>query len=116
MRLSDIIQNTISSGMAKYNASEGQGSNDLEQVMMKWDAETKFVLGYVNLVEAKPGDSLVFPIYLMEQSAEAGFMLAQFVIGNCYEEGYGVGRDTSKAVYWWQKAAEQGLVDAKEKL
>ena len=116
MRLSDIIEGTLARGMAKYKASEGQGEGDLAQTLMKWDAETKFVLGYVDLAGAKPGDSPEFAIYLIEQSAEAGFMLAQFVIGNCYDEGYGVGRDFGKAKYWWKKAAAQGLDDAKEKL
>lgn len=116
MRLSNIIDGTISRGMAKYKASEGRGGSDPDQIMNMWDAETKFTLGYVSLAGAKLGDSLGFPIRLITLSAEAGFMLAQFVIGNCYYEGHGVSRDVSKAIYWWKKAAEQGLDDAKDKL
>ena len=107
MKFSDIIMDTISRGMEKYKSSSEANT---------WDAETKFVLGYVDLSGAKPGDSIGFPIHLVELSAEEGFMLAQYIIGNCYHDGYGVNRDTNKAVYWWQKAAAQGLVDAKEKL
>jgi len=116
MRFSNIIHDTISSGMAKYKAGEVKGYDDPEQIMMKWDSETKFVIGYIDLAEAKPEDSLVFAVHLIEQSADEGFMLAQFVIGNCYDEGYGVSRDVSKAMFWWQKAADQGLDDSMEKL
>jgi len=116
MRLSEIIDETISKGMAKYKANEGKGGNDPAQIMNMWDAETKFVLGYVDLSGKKQGESIDFPISLIKHSAEAGFMLAQYIIGNCYDEGYGVSLDKDKALYWWQKAAEQGLDDAKEKL
>ena len=116
MKLSEIIDGTISRGMAKYKANEGKSGNSPEQIMKMWDAETKFVLGYVDLSGKRRGESLDFPIMLIKISAEAGFMLAQFVIGNCYEEGYGVSRDISKAMYWWRKAAIQGLDDAKDKV
>lgn len=113
MKQSDILQDVIARGMAKYKANEGKGSDP----MSNWDAETKFVLGFVDLSDVKPGDSPDFAIHLIEQSAEAGFMLAQFILGNCYEEGgFGKVRDKSKAEYWWGKAAEQGLDDAKDKI
>jgi len=116
MRLSEIIDETISRGMAKYKASEGKGGNDPVQIMNMWDAETKYVLGYVDLSGKKQGESIDFPISLIKHSAEAGFMLAQYTLGNCYDDGYGVSLDKDQALYWWRKAAEQGLDDAKEKL
>ena len=115
MKLSEIIDETISRGMAKYKASEGKGGNDPERIMNMWDAETKFVLGYVDLSGKKQGESIDFPISLIKRSAEAGFMLAQYIIGNCYDEGYGTNLDKDKALYWWRKAADQGLDDAVEK-
>ena len=116
MRLSDIIEKTVSSGMAKYKATEGKGGNDPVQIMNMWDAETKFVLGYVDLSGKKQGESTDFPISLIKRSADEGFVLAQYIIGNCYDEGYGVSRDSDKAIYWWRKAAIQELDEAKEKV
>ena len=41
---------------------------------------------------------------------------AQDALGNCYEDGYGVGKNIAEAVKWYQKAAEQGSADAQYKL
>ena|GEM_PF-2761871 len=117
MRIADIIEATLKRGMAKYKAAERGGEvTDWEALIRKWDAETKFALAYTHMIEAKPGESLNFPLHLLELSAEADFMLAQFVFGNCYEVGQGVSCDIEKAKYWWKKAAAQGLDDAVERL
>ena len=41
--------------------------------------------------------------------AEAGNAEAQFNLGSCYADGYGISQDDAKAVYWFTKAAEQGV-------
>jgi len=46
------------------------------------------------------------------EAAEDGNAKAQYNIGMCFENGYGVDPDYSKAVYWYRKAAEQGNADA----
>lgn len=53
---------------------------------------------------------------LYEQSAEAGYVLAQFAIGECYEKGNGVKKNKEKAMEWYARAAEQGHIQAQEKL
>ena len=45
-------------------------------------------------------------------AAEMGRSVAQFNLGACYANGYGVEMDVVEAVKWYRKAAEQGLVDA----
>ena len=46
------------------------------------------------------------PIY--EQAAHAGNGVAQYKLGNCYYNGFGVKKDYNQAVYWYKKAADQG--------
>ena len=43
-------------------------------------------------------------------------MIAQFVLGYCYDEGQGVPQDYTQAAYWYRKAAEQGDADAQYNL
>ena len=41
-------------------------------------------------------------------AAKAGDAYAQYNLGVCYYNGYGVTQDKSQAVYWYRKAADQG--------
>ena len=50
------------------------------------------------------------------KSAEAGFVLAQFAVGECLEKGKGVKKNKEEALIWYQKAAEQGHMPAKDKM
>ena len=50
------------------------------------------------------------------QSAEAGYVMAQFALGECYEKGQGVKKDKEKAREWYARAAEQGHLQAQAKL
>ena len=42
------------------------------------------------------------------KAAEQGNADAQYSLGYCYRNGYGVSQDNNQAVYWYRKAAEQG--------
>ena len=44
--------------------------------------------------------------------AEQGDVTAQFNLGLCYYNGWGISQDYEQAVSWWRKAAEQGLAEA----
>ncbi|WP_315985027.1 tetratricopeptide repeat protein [Pseudomonas arsenicoxydans] len=48
--------------------------------------------------------------------AEQGDAGAQYLLGNCYEEGVGVTQDYPQAVAWYRKAAEQGNAKAQSNL
>ncbi|MBQ3239938.1 MAG: sel1 repeat family protein, partial [Akkermansia sp.] len=43
---------------------------------------------------------------------EQGYADAQFNLGVCYENGWGVPKDAAEAVKWYRAAAEQGYADA----
>ena len=49
-------------------------------------------------------------------AAERGDARAQYNIGVCYYNGYGVSQDVVEAVKWWRKAARQGNQRAKKAL
>lgn len=55
-------------------------------------------------------------IYWYKKSAEGGNAMGQYDLGLCYQYGRGVKRDRDTARYWFQKAADQGIEDAKERL
>lgn len=42
------------------------------------------------------------------KAAQQGYAAAQYVLGVCYENGFGVKQDKQKAIEWYTKAAEQG--------
>lgn len=44
--------------------------------------------------------------------AESGDEKAQTELGVCYIKGDGVELDLKKAVFWWQKAADQNFAEA----
>lgn len=46
-------------------------------------------------------------------AAELGHTRAQFKLGVCYRDGFGVDLDINKALLWFEKAAEQGDINAK---
>jgi uncharacterized protein len=48
--------------------------------------------------------------------AEDGMADAQVNLGHMYNEGFGVDRDLSTALYWYERAAESGLGEAKYNL
>ena len=45
---------------------------------------------------------------LFNESAQAGYMDAQYSLGLCYRDGLGVRIDLAKARYWLREAADQG--------
>lgn len=50
--------------------------------------------------------------YLWRPLAEAGMASAQYGIGWMYHNGYGLAIDDEKAARWWERAAEQGHIEA----
>ena len=54
--------------------------------------------------------SKAVPIF--QKLATEGLPEAQYNLGVCYDNGYGIQQDYKKAVYWYEKAAMQGIAIA----
>ena len=50
------------------------------------------------------------------QSAENNYRPAQYYLGWFYFYGHGVKKDVNKAIYWYEKAANQGCKESKKML
>jgi len=53
---------------------------------------------------------------LLEEAAEGGVARAQLFMANAYRTGQGVEKDLARAIFWWLRAAENGVVQARESL
>ena len=51
-----------------------------------------------------------------QKAAEKNFDAAQYSLGYCYENGWGIVKNLEKALEYYRKAAEQGYEDANKAL
>ena len=52
----------------------------------------------------------------LQYAAEKGHVEAQFLIGDCYDNGYGIAEDVDKAMEWYERAGNQGHAEAQYRL
>lgn len=52
----------------------------------------------------------------LESSANNGEVESEFLLGEIYEKGELLPKDLSKSQYWYNKAANQGMEEAMEKV
>jgi TPR repeat protein len=76
-------------------------------VLIKRFALLAVLLGVVISLQAAEPD-----IQAVRKLAEKGDAWSQLNLGAAYDNGLGVKRDVEQALYWYQKAAEQGLAQA----
>lgn len=76
-------------------------------VLIKRFALLLMLLGVVCTLQAAEPD-----IQAIRKLAEKGDAWSQLNLGAAYDNGLGVKRDVDQALYWYQKAAEQGLAQA----
>ncbi len=71
----------------------------------------KVNLGQIYLTrDANPKPDRAFALF--SEAAEAGVPAAQFRLGYLYETGVGVDADADRAEYWYEQAADAGLLSA----
>ncbi len=80
-------------------------------LVMANEAQNHYDLG---MSESEKGNFTKAYEYL-KKAAELGYAEAQYQLGQLYESGKGVAKDTEEASAWYVKAAEQGYEDAKAK-
>ena len=81
---------------SEFNDLRAQAEREYGRGDAKWDDET-----YVEELRAR---------------AEGGDADAQFVLGVGFFNGRGVAQDQGQAVYWWEQAAKQGVLEAQVNL
>lgn len=74
----------------------------------------QFALAYHN-GNGVPKDSQK-ELEILKDAAISGSSGAQFMLAKCYEDGVGIEKSDDFAKIWYNKAAEQGNVEAKERL
>ena len=91
---------------------DDKGDAIFELVLLKdkaegGDPEAQFELGrrYLQGVGLERND--VMALHWI-RAAENGFMVAQRMLGKCYERGTGTAVDVERARFWYEKAADQG--------
>ncbi|RHZ80902.1 hypothetical protein Glove_130g202 [Diversispora epigaea] len=50
-----------------------------------------------------------------KKAAECNYIYGQYMVGKCFYEGYGIKKDIVNAIYWLNKAKENGNINANEK-
>ena len=98
---------------AQYNLANcyfnGIGADENKREAVKWykkAAEQGNAKAQYNLANC----------YFNGIGVEQNNVNAQWILGRCYEEGFGIGKNKTEAFKWYQKAAEQGLTEAKDKI
>lgn len=96
----------------KRNAQHSRvraGAESLElrarEEVQRMDTDRLMVYGMENELEGHDGSAMSF--YL--EAAKRGDAMAQYFCGDGYRKGVGCTADVEQALYWYQKAAEQGL-------
>lgn len=104
----------ISTAIEWYNkaASNGHDYSIGELIELNANPErylTIYHKGYKSYYDDNNYDK-AFELY--KESANMGYMSAQFRLGYCYYYGKGVTKDEIEALRWYRKAAEQGYCQA----
>ncbi len=66
-------------------------------------------------IELLKQDKYAKAVALLQEGAERNFPKTQYLLGRCYEEGWGVSKNFSEAFKWYKKASNQELPEAKLK-
>lgn len=84
--------------------------NDVVPVTSE-DLTKQAISTYRNALESHSDEDCA-RAFALAQKADKDNAEIQYIIGQCYRYGDGVGEDCLKAMQWYRKAAEQGNVDA----
>lgn len=110
---------SLSRAMASYKkaAKSGHAGAQYELALRHLDGTVPYSLtvtnGDVAAAERKQfAKRQVNAAELFSQSANQGYMLAQYALGRAYLNGEGVTQSTDTAIEWISKAGAQGLIEA----
>lgn len=99
-----------------YEFGLGVDANEAEAVKLYDRCSAQGHLDCVNSLRAYKDKGYKVELKTIQPAAEDGDATAQNRLGEMYEFGYGVKRNASQAIQWYQLAADQGLVAAQYNL
>lgn len=99
-----------------YEFGLGVDANEAEAVKLYNRCSAQGHLDCINSLRAYKDKGYKVELITVQPAAEAGDASAQNRLGEMYEFGYGVNREASQAISWYQLAADQGLVAAQHNL
>lgn len=67
-----------------------------------------FIILHIPTSLAETDDSWTQVFHFQQKLAEQGNVKAQYILGEMYEQGRGVDKDTDTAIAWYQKAEKNG--------
>ncbi|HSF06092.1 MAG TPA: tetratricopeptide repeat protein [Methylomirabilota bacterium] len=111
----DLIEANYAAGIVRYRLGDLDGAIDayhrlLAQAPEQPDARYNLAL----MLKLARRDAEATREFLV--AAEAGVATAQYFVGAAYAAGVGAPRDLAKAITWWFRAADQGVIQAEEAL
>lgn len=87
---------------------EKEQSGSQDQVVVEGEVDTlDFKLSYLRAEHLFENKQYNQALLLFKKSAEMGYAKAQYKLGYCYQNGYGVYADTNAALKWYTQAANQ---------
>lgn len=89
-----------------------EGRQRKEEMEGQWWVKVQFNKGEKYYQEGNYTEAVKW----YRKPADQGYAIAQYRLGLCYANGWGVGKDRVEAVKWWRKSAEQGYADAQLKM
>ena len=97
-------------------ASENSFIDNLTKMMDKGDLEAVYVWSAIIALNYNTRFTEEQSIEFLKKASEKGHIQSMVELGLCYYNGRGVAQDREKALELWQKAADLGCEDARERI
>lgn len=113
----DLTENSKKYSKEKNHTLQRQFIQNVKKAVSGDNAEAYYLLAFIyqnGLEKIRPSSKKMVENLII--SAEKGYANAQNLLGNMYKDGDEVSKDKEKAIYWLQKAADQGHKGAKMEL
>jgi TPR repeat protein len=110
-RQPDQVQALYSLGLVRYALGDLNGAIEAYRQVLALNpeqADARYNLALV--LKLTHRDAEATPEFLV--AARAGHARAQFFAGTAYARGLGVEANTTRAIAWWSRAADQGSLEA----
>ena len=110
-RSSSPLRVRIQRSLSQTSDVDNRTSEVVQSIINENDLHLQYLLALC--FERKNNPRAVF---WYQKAADQGYTKAQYRLGRCYANGFGVEQDKAQAVIWCKKAADQGYAKAQYRL